>query len=117
MRVMAQTAPEINALLGKGINLSMFEYEDWDNTWNMPEYPNSDKTGQTIPWDGTANTHGNVVKPYIDRIAELGFKHIRLPICWEFKDRSSNRADDNYKINDSFIYYIKQVVDYVITKT
>jgi len=76
---------EINAQLGRGMNLSMFEGNTNSVTvskWN-PDYPRM--------------------------IAELGFNHVRIPIRWEPSGRSNPEAP--YNINPDFLDQIKLVVD------
>ncbi len=77
---------EINEKLGRGVNYgNMFEAPtetEWGNPWH-PEYAKM--------------------------IAELGFNHVRIPIRWEPKARSSSTSP--YTINATFLNHIKQVVD------
>lgn len=88
--VFSQTpAFEENAKLVRGINLG-----------NMFEAPSE------TAW-------GNPFKDeYIERIANLGFDHIRVPIRWEPADRSS--ATPPYTINATFLARIQHVVDLVL---
>lgn len=80
------TAFEKNATLGRGINLG-----------NMFEAP-------------TETAWGNPFKDeYIERIANLGFNHIRVPICWETDNRSL--TEPPYTIQPAFLARIKHVVD------
>jgi endoglucanase len=76
----------MNERLGRGINLgNCFEAPketEWGNPWN-PEY--------------------------FRIMAQLGFKHVRIPIRWETVERSS--ATPPYTIQASFLNRIKQVVD------
>jgi aryl-phospho-beta-D-glucosidase BglC (GH1 family) len=77
---------EVNKRLGRGIN--------YGNIFEAPS-----ETGWGNPW-----------KPqYAKMIADLGFKHVRIPIRWEPADRSSATAP--YTINPTFLNRIKQVVD------
>ncbi|KAF0238534.1 MAG: hypothetical protein FD181_906 [Prolixibacteraceae bacterium] len=77
---------EVNKRLGRGINYG-----------NMFEAPS--ETGWGNPW-----------KPqYAKMIADLGFKHVRIPIRWEPANRSSATAP--YTISATFLNRIKQVVD------
>ncbi len=80
---------EINEKLGRGVNYgNMFEAPtetEWGNPWH-PEYAKM--------------------------IAELGFNHVRIPIRWEPKARSSSTSP--YTINATFLNRIKQVVDSVL---
>jgi aryl-phospho-beta-D-glucosidase BglC (GH1 family) len=77
---------EINKQLGRGINIgNTFEApseEAWGNPWNPA---------------------------YIKMIADLGFRHIRLPIRWEPSERSMTEAP--YTISAEFLARIKSVVD------
>ena len=77
---------EMNARLGKGINMgNAFEAPsetEWGNPWN-PEY--------------------------FKIISELGFNHVRLPVRWEPEERSM--ATSPYTINPLFLERIQQVVD------
>lgn len=85
--VFAQTpAFDENARLGRGINLG-----------NMFEAPSETAWGNPFQDD------------YIERIANLGFGHIRVPIRWEPADRSS--ATPPYTINATFLARIQHVVD------
>ncbi len=81
-----EKAFEINQKLGRGINYgNMFEAPSetaWGNQW-QPEYA--------------------------AMIAELGFKHVRIPIRWEPDERSA--ATSPYSINPTFLNRIQQVVD------
>lgn len=77
---------EKNAELGRGINLG-----------NMFEAP-------------TEKAWGNPFRDeYIKRIAGLGFRHIRIPICWVTDGRSLSEAP--YTISPAFLKRIKHVVD------
>ncbi len=77
---------EINRRLGRGINMgNMFEApseEDWGNPW---------RSG------------------YFEKIADLGFRHVRLPVRWEPADRSL--AEAPYTIRPEFLKRIQNVVD------
>ncbi|WP_291125305.1 cellulase family glycosylhydrolase [Dysgonomonas sp. UBA7698] len=84
---------EINDKLGRGINLGNM-YEDNYAT---------DEAGN--PWNPLKDE-------YFGIIANLGFKHIRMPIRWE--TRSSETAP--YKINDRFLSHIKSKVDKALAK-
>ncbi len=80
------TAFEINERLGRGINMG--------NTFEAPS-----ETAWGNPW-----------KPeYFEQMAELGFQHVRIPICWEPSDRSM--PDAPYTITETFKNRIKEVVD------
>jgi endoglucanase len=81
-----QPAFEMNSKLGRGINMgNCFEApseNEWGNPWN-PEY--------------------------FKIMAELGFKHVRLPVRWEPATRSMSVAP--YTIAASFLERIQTVVD------
>ncbi|WP_304232017.1 cellulase family glycosylhydrolase [Jiulongibacter sediminis] len=56
------------------------------------------------------NAWGNPFRDdYFQRIAELGFSHVRLPITWETDGRVSYQSP--YTINPSFLNRIKYVID------
>lgn len=79
-------AYEINQQLGRGINMG-----------NTFEAPSEDAWGN--PW-----------KPeYFEIMAELGFRHVRLPVRWEPEERSMSEAP--YTISADFLERIKAVVD------
>jgi len=78
------SAQEINARLGKGINIgNTYEAEQ---SWQSPFDPAD-----------------------LKRIADLGFTHVRLPIRWERDDRSQSSAP--YTIVPEFLNTIQSVVD------
>lgn len=78
------TAWEINARLGKGINIgNTFEAEQ---SWQSP-----------------------FVAGDLKRIADLGFTHVRIPIRWEREDRSMDSSP--YTIKPEFLATIQSVVD------
>lgn len=79
------TAQEINKRLSRGINLG-----------NVFEAAQS--------WGNTKYSHD-----YLKIIADMGFKHVRIPIRWERPDRSSATAP--YTINKAFLDSIKHVID------
>ena len=80
------TAYDINERLGRGINMG-----------NAFEAPSETEWGN--PWQ----------PQYFKLIAELGFKHVRLPVRWETAERSM--AADPYTINSQFLERIQAVVD------
>jgi endoglucanase len=81
-----EAAFKMNERLGRGINMG-----------NCFEAPSETEWGN--PW-----------KPEYFRImANLGFRHVRIPIRWEPPARSSLTAP--YTINPAFLSRIKQVVD------
>jgi endoglucanase len=77
---------EVNARLGRGINMgNAFEAPtetEWGNPW-QPEY--------------------------FKIIADLGFRHVRLPVRWETSERSM--PEPPYTINEDFLRRIQAVVD------
>jgi endoglucanase len=76
----------MNERLGRGINMG-----------NCFEAPSETAWGN--PW-----------KPeYFKIMADLGFRHVRLPVRWEPAARSM--ADPPYTINPQFLQRIQQVVD------
>jgi aryl-phospho-beta-D-glucosidase BglC (GH1 family) len=76
---------EMNARLGRGINLGdMFEAPS-EGSWGNPYRPE-----------------------YFRAIADLGFNHVRIPIRWETPERSM--AGPPYTIEPSFIARIRSVV-------
>lgn len=77
---------EKNAQLGSGINLG-----------NMFEAPSETAWGNPFRDE------------YIERIAALGFDHIRVPIRWETAERSQATAP--YTIKPEFLDRIRHVVD------
>lgn len=87
--VLSQTrepAFEMNDRLGQGVNMG--------NAFEAPS-----ETAWGNPW-----------KPeYFKIMADLGFKHVRLPVRWEPADRSL--ATPPYTINATFMNRIQEVVD------
>lgn len=83
-----ETSPafEMNARLGRGINMG--------NAFEAPS-----ETAWSNPWQ----------PDYFRRMAELGFSHVRIPIRWEPAARSM--ATPPYTIQESFMDRIKEVVD------
>lgn len=85
----SQSSPsvfEMNERLGRGINMG--------NTFEAPS-----ETAWGNPW-----------KPeYFERIAALGFNHVRIPVSWELESRSLPNAP--YTINETFKTRIVEVVD------
>jgi len=58
---------------------------------------------------------GNPFKEeYISKIAEQGFKHIRMPIRWDVAERTQLTAP--YTVNPAFLARVKSVVDLAISK-
>jgi endoglucanase len=81
-----QPAFEMNARLGRGINMG--------NSFEAP----------------TETEWGNQWKPeYFKIISQLGFKHVRLPVRWEPVERSLASAP--YTLTPAFLDRIQQVVD------
>ncbi|SOE20551.1 Por secretion system C-terminal sorting domain-containing protein [Spirosomataceae bacterium TFI 002] len=81
----AQSVFEVNHKLGRGVNMG-----------NMFEAPSEEAWGNPFRDD------------YFQRIADLGFKHVRIPITWDIPDRAQQEAP--YKINAVFMDRIKYVV-------
>lgn len=77
------TADAINKRLGRGINLG----DTYESSWSAPGYRSE----------------------YVKKIAESGFKTVRVPIRWELPARSMYKAP--YTITASFLSEIKSVVD------
>jgi aryl-phospho-beta-D-glucosidase BglC (GH1 family) len=76
----------VNRRLGRGINMG-----------NMFEAPSEEAWGN--PWKSG----------YFQQIAELGFRHVRIPVRWEPANRS--QAQPPYTIDSLFLQRIQQVVD------
>ncbi len=77
---------EMNARLGRGINMGNAFEAPTETAWSNPWQPD-----------------------YFRRMAELGFDHVRIPIRWETAARSM--AAPPYTIQASFMNRIKEVVD------
>jgi aryl-phospho-beta-D-glucosidase BglC (GH1 family) len=77
--------------LGRGINLG-----------NMFEAPSETAWGNPFK------------EEYIAKIAEQGFKHIRMPIRWDVAERTQLTAP--YTVNPAFLARVKSVVDLAISK-
>lgn len=77
------TADAINKRLGRGINLG----DTYESSWSAPGYHSE----------------------YMKKIAESGFKTVRIPIRWELPARSLYIAP--YTITASFLSEIKSVID------
>lgn len=79
-----ETATEINRRLGRGINIgNTFEAQpSWQSSFDADDFR---------------------------EIAELGFTHVRIPICWEREDRSKSTSP--YTIYAEFLDTIRFVVD------
>ncbi|MGR3812220.1 cellulase family glycosylhydrolase [Jiulongibacter sp. NS-SX5] len=86
LNVFAQQIFELNQKLGKGMNMG-----------NMFEAPSETAWGNPFQDD------------YFQKIADLGFTHVRLPITWETDGRMSFAAP--YTIEGSFMNRVKHVVD------
>lgn len=82
---------ELNKKLGKGINMG-----------NMFEAPTETEWGNPFKDD------------YFQRIASLGFNHVRIPIRWDTPARTLQTAP--YTINKTFIERIKYVIDKALTE-
>lgn len=88
-QAMGQDASGIFALnrqLGRGINMG-----------NMFEAPTETEWGNTYRTD------------YFQRIASLGFQHVRIPVRWDTPARAQQVPP--YTIDPAFLNRIKQVVD------
>lgn len=81
---------DLNKNLGRGINMG-----------NMFEAPNETEWGNPFKDD------------YFERIAQLGFNHVRIPIRWDVAARASQT--EPYTINPVFLARIKYVIDKAIT--
>ncbi len=77
---------ELNKKLGRGVNMG-----------NMFEAPSENEWGNPYRAD------------YFQRIAALGFQHVRIPIRWDTPDRVQLTAP--YTIDLAFLARIKEVVD------
>ncbi len=80
---------ELNNALGRGINMG-----------NMFEAPSEGEWGNPYKED------------YFQKIATLGFNHVRIPIRWDVPSRALQI--DPYTINPTFLTRIKSVVDNAI---
>lgn len=76
----------VNEKLGRGVNMG-----------NMFEAPSEEEWGNPFRDD------------YFERIADLGFDHVRIPINWDLEARAQQTAP--YTIESSFIERIKYIVD------
>lgn len=77
---------DLNKKLGRGINMG-----------NMFEAPTETEWGNPFKDD------------YFERIAQLGFNHVRIPIRWDVVARASQT--EPYTINPVFLARIKYVID------
>lgn len=84
--VFAQTAYDINQKLGRGVNMG-----------NMFEAPSEEAWGNPFRDD------------YFQRIAGLGFDHVRIPITWDIPSRALQTPP--FTLEPGFLQRIKQVVD------
>ncbi|AWW00634.1 cellulase family glycosylhydrolase [Arcticibacterium luteifluviistationis] len=82
----AQNIFSLNEKLGRGVNMG-----------NMLEAPSEEEWGNPFRDD------------YFERIAELGFNHVRIPVNWDLEARAQQSAP--YEINETFINRVKYVVD------
>lgn len=87
-----KTAAEITAMMGIGWNIG--------NTF--------DATGGIGASHETSWGNPKVTKELIHAVKEAGFNVIRIPITWE----KEIKASDNYKISDTFMNRIQEVVDW-----
>jgi endoglucanase len=84
------TISEINKKLGKGMNMgNMFEASPLETSWGNP-FQND----------------------YFERISQLGFNSVRIPIRWDLPDRTLQTSP--YTVNPVFLARIKTVVDNAI---
>ena len=81
-----EDAEAVNRQLGRGVNMG-----------NMFEAPAEGAWGN--PWKSG----------YFRRIAQLGFRHVRVPVCWESPERSLEEPP--YTIRPEFLTRIRAVVD------
>lgn len=84
------TIQELNKQLGKGVNMG-----------NMFEAPSETEWGNPFKDD------------YFDKIAKLGFNHVRIPIRWDIPSRALQT--EPYTINAAFLERIKFVIDKAIS--
>ncbi len=77
---------ELNKKLGKGVNMG-----------NMFEAPSENEWGNPFRDD------------YFQKIAQLGFNHVRIPIRWDVEARTMQVSP--YTINPTFLERIKYVID------
>ncbi|CAN5168339.1 hypothetical protein BH23BAC1_BH23BAC1_22850 [soil metagenome] len=77
---------EMNARLGRGINMGNAFEAPTETAWGNPWQPE-----------------------YFQIMKELGFQHVRLPIRWETEERGLPNAP--FTINATFLARIKEVVD------
>ena len=84
----AQELPiqELNKKLGRGINMG-----------NMLEAPTETEWGNPFKDD------------YFEKIAQLGFTHVRVPVRWDMATRASQT--EPFAINPAFLARIKYIVD------
>jgi len=85
--VYAQTAFEMNQKLGRGVNMG-----------NMFEAPSEGAWGNPYRDD------------YFQRIAALGFDHVRIPVTWDVPARAQQTSP--FTLDPVFLQRIKQVVDH-----
>lgn len=82
--------------LGVGWNLgNSFEVNDSNHYATVSEYEQA--------WGNPV-----ITQEFIQKVADAGFKTIRIPVTWE------NHLDENGKIDPQWLIRIKQIVDYVI---
>ncbi len=84
----AQDLPiqELNKKLGRGINMG-----------NMLEAPTETEWGNPFKDD------------YFEKIAQLGFTHVRIPVRWDMAARASQT--EPFAINPTFLARVKYIVD------
>ena len=88
--VYAQTAHEINEKLGRGVNLG-----------NMFEAPSEEAWGNPFRDD------------YFQRIAALGFDHVRIPVTWDIPSRAQQTPP--FTLAPAFLQRIKDVTDLALS--
>lgn len=92
----AENIAEVNKKLGGGVNLGN-TFED--------SYPGSSGNNWNL----------SLLRELIDSIADLGFKHIRLPVKWSQDFRCEESAP--YTINPAFLRdSVQYTLDYVLEK-
>ncbi|HIZ56523.1 MAG TPA: cellulase family glycosylhydrolase [Firmicutes bacterium] len=85
-----------------GEKSAMQEYVDTlQPGWNL---------GNTFDAEGGETNWGNpeTTQEIIQAVADSGFKSLRLPVTWGFR----TNPEDDYKITESFLERIKQVIDW-----
>lgn len=91
----ASKAKQIVAEMGVGWNLG--------NTFDSINVSTSDELKYETGWGNPATT-----KEIIDKVADLGFTTIRIPVSWH------PHVDSNLNISSAWLNRVKQVVDWAI---